>query len=75
MYRKYFDQIILKMNAKKVGNNYLTCCPAHNDKNPSLSISVTAKGKILWHCFAGCSQLDIFNALTKSGVLKGRGVI
>jgi hypothetical protein len=34
----------------------IACCPAHDDRNPSLSITETADGKLLWHCFAGCSQ-------------------
>jgi len=34
----------------------IACCPAHDDNNPSLSITETADGKLLWHCFAGCSQ-------------------
>jgi DNA primase len=34
-------------------------CPAHDDKNPSLSVSVSPDGKILAHCHAGCSFKDI----------------
>lgn len=30
-------------------------CPAHDDKNPSLSISETAAGELLLYCHAGCS--------------------
>ena len=35
------------------------CCPAHPDKNPSMSIKQTSDGKILVYCFAGCSARDI----------------
>jgi hypothetical protein len=31
-------------------------CPAHNDRNPSLSIREAADGKILIKCHAGCEQ-------------------
>src|SRR5690606_20731894 len=37
-------------------------CPAHDDYNPSLSIR-DAGEKLLIHCFAGCSPLDIVHAL------------
>jgi AAA domain len=36
-------------------------CPSHNDKNPSLSISVTDQ-KLLLHCFAGCETADVLVA-------------
>lgn len=47
---------------KKYGNGYTACCPAHKDKNPSLSIK-EEDGKILLHCFAGCETEKICNAL------------
>jgi len=34
----------------------VACCPAHDDSTPSLSITETRDGKLLWHCHAGCSQ-------------------
>jgi hypothetical protein len=36
------------------GRGYKARCPAHNDTNPSLSISEGKDGRILIHCFAGC---------------------
>lgn len=38
------------------------CCPAHDDKGPSLSIRATDDGKILLHCFSGCSVHEIAGA-------------
>ena len=39
-------------------------CPAHNDKNPSFSVSLSKDGqKILLHCFAGCDFYSITKAL------------
>lgn len=40
---------------KRVNNRYITCCPAHNDKSPSLSLSEGEDRKILVNCFAGCT--------------------
>ncbi|CUU35525.1 DNA primase [Armatimonadetes bacterium DC] len=42
--------------------SYLACCPAHDDKEPSLSLK-EENGKLLWHCFAGCSQDAVQRAL------------
>ena len=45
------------------GKGFMACCPAHDDKNPSLSISETENGKILVKCFAGCSQEAVISEL------------
>lgn len=42
---------------------WTACCPAHDDREPSLSISLGADGRVLLHCFAGCSVADIARAL------------
>jgi hypothetical protein len=34
---------------------YMARCPVHDDTNPSLSLR-EENGKLLWKCFAGCSQ-------------------
>ena len=34
-------------------------CPAHADKNPSLSIRETPDGAVLLHCFGGCETAEI----------------
>ena len=39
---------------KTSGSDYMSCCPAHDDENPSLSVREGCDGKILLHCFAGC---------------------
>ena len=44
-------------------NSWIACCPAHNDKNPSLSIKETKDGDVLLHCFAGCGVDDVVAAL------------
>ena len=38
-------------------------CPAHKDKHPSLSVSEGRDGRVLLHCFAGCTFDDIIAAL------------
>ena len=46
---------------------FSACCPAHPDRSPSLSVS-DKNGKILVHCFAGCSQESVIGALRDMGL-------
>jgi hypothetical protein len=57
------------LGGQKSGKGYMARCPAHDDQNPSLSITDSSDGKILMHCHAGCSQHDVINALRARGVL------
>jgi len=45
-------------------NRWQACCPAHEDRNPSLSISLGDEGKPLLYCHAGCSFEAIMSALS-----------
>lgn len=38
-------------------------CPAHEDKSPSLAIRQTEDGRILLHCFGGCSVHSVLGAV------------
>ena len=38
-------------------------CPAHEDKDPSLSIRETPEGAVLLHCFAGCNVREIVGSM------------
>ena len=49
-------------SAKKNGTGYQACCPAHDDKNPSLSVT-EKHGTVLLHCHAGCKYEAIVRAL------------
>ena len=40
----------------------MACCPAHDDRNPSLSIR-EAEDRVLIHCFAGCPPADVLAAI------------
>ena len=46
---------------------FSACCPAHDDRNPSLSVS-DKNGKILVHCWAGCTQEEVIGALRDLGL-------
>ncbi len=45
----------------KSGDGYKARCPCHEDRNPSLSVKMN--GRLLLHCFAGCSYDRIVAAL------------
>jgi putative DNA primase/helicase len=47
---------------RREGSAWKALCPAHADKNPSLSIRQT-DGKTLIHCYAGCSSESVLAAL------------
>jgi hypothetical protein len=46
---------------------FVACCPAHDDREPSLSIADGDKGPVV-HCHAGCSQAEVLDALAGLGV-------
>ena len=52
----------------KSGGGLMAHCPAHEDRNKSLSIDSANDGKILLRCFAGCSQESVINELRARGL-------
>jgi putative DNA primase/helicase len=44
-------------------HGWVACCPAHSDREPSLSIGLGDEGHILLKCFAGCSLESIVIAI------------
>ena len=52
-----------KVKPNQSDTGYTACCPAHDDKNPSLSITQGTNGTILVKCHAGCSPEAICTAL------------
>ena len=53
---------------------YLSRCPSHDDRSPSLAIKEEGDGHILLHCFAGCETENVLAAigLTFSDVMPER---
>jgi 5S rRNA maturation endonuclease (ribonuclease M5) len=48
---------------RRVGSNFSAKCPAHDDRNPSLSVTEGKEGRVLIHCHTGCVLPDILFAL------------
>lgn len=60
----HLETLLSRLDKVKGRNgNYVACCPAHGDKNPSMTIKETESGTILIHCFAGCSVDEITGAV------------
>ena len=58
-----FNDFLAKLQGVKGnGGQYNALCPAHADKEPSLSVS-QKDGKILLHCHTGCDKESILGAL------------
>lgn len=51
----------------KTGGGFMVCCPAHDDRNPSLSIDDGDNGRPLVNCLAGCAQSAVLDALKQRG--------
>lgn len=61
-------QIAHALGGKKAGDSYSCRCPAHEDRNPSFSISDGKNGRPLFHCFAGCPPEAVINTLRAKGL-------
>lgn len=59
------EQRITSMLAKvkRIGEGrYMACCPAHDDREPSLSLYFAPDGRVLLRCFSGC----VFSAIVEA---------
>ena len=68
------ETIAKALGGRKVGQGWTARCPAHDDRNLSLSIR-DAGGKVLVRCHAGCDQRDVINALRARGLWEGQRYI
>lgn len=57
-----FEAILDRFQARRSGSGFMAKCPAHEDRNPSLSIT-QENGRILVHCHAGCATRDVLGAI------------
>ena len=42
---------------------WIACCPAHDDRIPSLTVGEGSDGRVLVHCFGGCSVEQVVGAV------------
>lgn len=48
---------------KKSDDQWTAKCPAHDDRNPSLSVGLGKDGRVLIKCHAGCNTEDVVHRL------------
>jgi hypothetical protein len=55
------DRLLSRLEGvKQTGaDRWIARCPAHDDRRPSLGIRQTDDGRLLIHCWAGCSAAEI----------------
>ena len=64
--------IATALQGRRVGYGWMACCPAHEDRTPSLSIC-DGEDKVLVHCHAGCEQDQVIAALRSRGLWEQTG--
>ncbi len=59
------DTVLERLDsAKPIGDaRWQALCPAHDDRDPSLSLGLGDEGRVLLKCHAGCSTEEIISAL------------
>ena len=64
------DLALSKLDRVKAAGpgKWMACCPAHEDRTPSLSVSAGEDGRVLLNCFAGC---PVENVLAGMGLQWG----
>lgn len=67
-------EVIAKaLGGRKAASGWSAHCPAHDDRNPSLSLTDADDGKILVYCHAGCDQAEVIEQLKALGLWAQNG--
>jgi hypothetical protein len=61
----YVERLLAKLRGVHGGGDgrYTALCPAHDDRSPSLGVSVAEDGRVLLRCFAGCETQKVLDSL------------
>ena len=62
------SEIARALHGRRVGGTWMACCPAHDDREPSLSVTESRDGALLFYCHAGCDQRQVIEALRRRGL-------
>jgi hypothetical protein len=62
------ENVAKGLGGRKAGGGWVARCPAHDDREPSLSISDSDNGKVLVRCHAGCDQVQVIAELRLRGL-------
>jgi putative DNA primase/helicase len=67
------ESIARALGGRKAGQGWTARCPAHDDREPSLSIRDGGNGKVLVRCHARCDQARVIAALRDRGLWGSAG--
>jgi putative DNA primase/helicase len=67
------ETIAKALGGRKAGGAWMARCPAHDDREPSLSIRDADGRKVLVRCHAGCDQGRVIAALRSRGLWEENG--
>jgi hypothetical protein len=67
------ETIAKALGGRKAGGAWMARCPAHDDREPSLSIRDADGHKVLVRCHAGCDQGRVITALRSRGLWEENG--
>lgn len=59
------ERLLMRLHRVKLTGDlrWKACCPAHEDRWPSLSLRLMDDDRILIHCFAGCESESVVAAV------------
>ncbi len=59
------DKLLPRLDKVKADgkSRWKACCPAHDDKSPSLRVTETEDGTVLLKCWVGCTAAEIVAAV------------
>lgn len=67
------EAIAKALGGRRAGGGWIARCPAHDDRDPSLSVHSGDDRKVLVRCHAGCSQADVIASLRSRGLWEEKG--
>lgn len=67
----FVQKVVSKYGGIRVGSEFKCCCPAHDDKNPSLYIRDGNTAPIFRCMSAGCSYESLMAAFRRDGLVNG----
>lgn len=62
------ESIASALGGRKAGRGWSARCPAHDDRNPSLSLRDSANGGVWVRCFSGCQRGEVIASLRAMGL-------
>jgi putative DNA primase/helicase len=65
-------EVAAALGGKRSGRQFVACCPAHEDRMPSLII-FDGHTDVQVRCLAGCDPRDVLAALRRRGIMEYQG--